>query len=403
MLGLLALIFSLLPEFCMALGLGQIKLYSYLNEPLDAEIELYGAQEIDINQLTASLASAQDFKRAEMTRPYYLTQLRFHVVQDHKHTIIKVTTDEAVTQPYMEYLIDLTWPTGRLVRGYTLLLDPAPMGSAHKRRVKKEPVRETSTIDRHALLRMHERLAEQRQKDKLARILSKPTMLARMEENTLTETDSGEGLIAGNPAVKNLENLFEAVDRQEVPKAIIEKSTPVAIEEETSSMAAEEEQAAILMQTKEQNANEQNTHELNEPNEPNEPIVFTEPAAEEFSSSKALINSARENSLLLSSGLSLLLVVSFTVWALRQAARTGISPKLAFATPKSSHSEMPSFDDQIMIKLSLARQYLDIKDIQSAKEVLEEIIEEGNISAQNEAKALLAEIQNDSYSLGARV
>lgn len=127
---LYACLFSLLPQVCFSLGFGQIKLYSYLNEPLDAAIELEGAEDIDPSHLIVSLASVEDFKRIELARPYFLSNLRFEVVQQNKKAILKVTSEEAIKQPYLEFLVLLTWPEGRVVRDYTLLLDPAPLGGA---------------------------------------------------------------------------------------------------------------------------------------------------------------------------------------------------------------------------------------------------------------------------------
>lgn len=133
---LLFLIFSLLPTITMALGFGEVKLYSYLNEPLDAEIELLGAENFDPNRILVTLASAQEFKRAGLDRPFLLSNMQFQVERRNDHTFIKIISTDAIHQPYLEYLLDLSWPGGRLVRGYTLLLDPAPSGTPplHERR-----------------------------------------------------------------------------------------------------------------------------------------------------------------------------------------------------------------------------------------------------------------------------
>ena len=130
---LLAFMLSLLPEIGFSLGFGQIKLNSYLNEPLDAEIELQGAEDIDTSHLIVTLASVEDFKRIELARPYFLSKLRFEVVQQNKQVVLKVTSEDAVKQPYLEFLVQFTWPEGRVVRDYTLLLDPAPFDGVSKR------------------------------------------------------------------------------------------------------------------------------------------------------------------------------------------------------------------------------------------------------------------------------
>lgn len=131
-------IFSLLPKICFSLGFGEIKLYSYLNESLDAEIELQGAEDIDTSHLLVSLASIEDFKRIELARPYFLSKLRFEVVQKNKETFLKVTSEDPVKEPYLSFLIVMTWPEGRVVRDYTLLLDPAPFGGVSKRAANEQ-------------------------------------------------------------------------------------------------------------------------------------------------------------------------------------------------------------------------------------------------------------------------
>lgn len=135
---LFALVLSLLPEIGFTLGFGPIKLYSYLNEPLDAEIELQGAEDIDPNRLIVSLASVDDFKRIELARPYFLTKLRFAVVQKNQHAYLKVTSEDPVKQPYLEFLVLMTWSEGRVVKDYTLLLDPAPFGGISKRTANEQ-------------------------------------------------------------------------------------------------------------------------------------------------------------------------------------------------------------------------------------------------------------------------
>lgn len=133
-----------LPGLAFGIGFGEIKLNSYLNEPLDAEIELLGTESYDADRLMVSLASAQEFKRAGLDRPFFLSQLRFAVDRSNKRTIIKIASKDPIKQPYLDFLIDLTWPGGRLVRGYTVLLDPAPItGPAlHEKRSRQENTQE---------------------------------------------------------------------------------------------------------------------------------------------------------------------------------------------------------------------------------------------------------------------
>jgi len=129
-LMLTVVLFSLSPKIAFSLGFGQIKLSSYLNEPLKAEIELLGIDEVDPSQLIVSLASADDFKKVQLARPFLLTQMKFQVLTENDKFRIIITTTDAIKQPSLEFLVVLSWAEGRLVRGYTLLLDPAPLEPA---------------------------------------------------------------------------------------------------------------------------------------------------------------------------------------------------------------------------------------------------------------------------------
>ena len=108
-----------------ALGLGEVKLYSALNQPLVAEIELMQINDLTRNEILSNLASKTDFERAGVERPFILNNLRFatKVGPDGKG-LIRVTSDRPVHEPYLNFLLEVHWPSGRLLKEYTLLLDP---------------------------------------------------------------------------------------------------------------------------------------------------------------------------------------------------------------------------------------------------------------------------------------
>lgn len=122
---LLALAFLLLPiAGAHALGLGGISLQSRLNQPLDAEIELRSVEPGDLEKLKVNLATREEFEQAGLDRPFLLASLKFETVQRGDRTIIKVSTREAFREPFVSFLLKVEWPNGRLLREYTLLLDP---------------------------------------------------------------------------------------------------------------------------------------------------------------------------------------------------------------------------------------------------------------------------------------
>ena len=119
--GLAALLYA---TSVIAVGFGDIALKSALNEPLDAEIALTNIEGIDEDLLLVQLAPAAAFAQAGVTRDYYLTQLTFSIdTNAADETVVKVTSEGPILEPYLDFLVQLEWPAGRLVREYTLLLD----------------------------------------------------------------------------------------------------------------------------------------------------------------------------------------------------------------------------------------------------------------------------------------
>lgn len=108
-----------------ALGLGEVRLNSGLNQPLDAEIELLQVRELTRNEILPNLASRADFQRAGLDRPFSLTGLKFKTILREDGTgYIHVTSSQAVREPFLNFLLEVHWPSGRLLREYTMLLDP---------------------------------------------------------------------------------------------------------------------------------------------------------------------------------------------------------------------------------------------------------------------------------------
>jgi pilus assembly protein FimV len=113
------------PGTLYALGLGEIKLNSALNQPFDAEIELVSATQDDLGALRASLASNDTFVRYGLDRPAYLFDFNFQVAKGAGgKDVLRVTSPRPVTEPFVTLLVEANWPRGRLLREYTVLLDP---------------------------------------------------------------------------------------------------------------------------------------------------------------------------------------------------------------------------------------------------------------------------------------
>ncbi len=116
-----------------ALGLGDIEVYSALNQPLAAEIELSSVRPGETDNMWVRLASEEAFLQAGVERHFYLTKIKFNLaVKPDGTQYINITTQGPVREPFLSFLIDVDWPRGRLVREYTVLLDPPVFAGAQK-------------------------------------------------------------------------------------------------------------------------------------------------------------------------------------------------------------------------------------------------------------------------------
>jgi pilus assembly protein FimV len=115
----------LAPPVALPLGLGEIRLGSALNEPLSAEIDLVAATPEELSALQAQLATRELFQRYGLDRPAYLDSLEFRVGRGQDgRSVLLVRSREAIGEPFVSFLVDVSWPRGRLLREYTVLLDP---------------------------------------------------------------------------------------------------------------------------------------------------------------------------------------------------------------------------------------------------------------------------------------
>lgn len=115
-----------------AMGLGNLSVRSALNQPLNAEIKLLDTGDLDPSQIKIRLAAPEDFQRAGVDRDFFLTNLRFDVEMDGRGgATVKITTREPVVEPYLNFVLEARWPSGRLLREFAVLLDP-PTFSANQ-------------------------------------------------------------------------------------------------------------------------------------------------------------------------------------------------------------------------------------------------------------------------------
>src|SRR5216683_7642759 len=113
------------PSSSWALGLGEIHLNSALNEPMNAEIDLIAAAPDELTALRATLASREAFTRYGIDKPPFLATVTFKVgkAKDGRDVLLVRSTD-SIPEPFVTFLVEVNWARGRLMREYTVLLDP---------------------------------------------------------------------------------------------------------------------------------------------------------------------------------------------------------------------------------------------------------------------------------------
>lgn len=122
-IGFIALA-TMAPGLAAALGVGEYELNSYLNEPLDMTVELQDLGGLSEDEILANLATQEAFDSAGVDRSYFLNDLKFEVDVSGNTGVLHIRSRQPVREPYLNFLVEFLWPTGRLMREYTVLLDP---------------------------------------------------------------------------------------------------------------------------------------------------------------------------------------------------------------------------------------------------------------------------------------
>src|SRR5579859_3168043 len=113
------------PSLSWALGLGEIHLNSSLNEPMNAEIDLIAAGPEELGALRAALAPKDAFTRYGIERPPFLSTITFKVAKSkYGRDVLQVRSTDSIPEPFVTFLVEVNWARGRLMREYTVLLDP---------------------------------------------------------------------------------------------------------------------------------------------------------------------------------------------------------------------------------------------------------------------------------------
>jgi pilus assembly protein FimV len=119
-------LFVLTSSFAVhATGLGNLTLNSYLGQPFKAEIDIVSVKKEDIPSLSVKLASRETFRQSNVDYAPFLFTFRISIEnRANGQPYVKITSPQRVVEPFLSMLIELNWSSGRLIREYTVLLDP---------------------------------------------------------------------------------------------------------------------------------------------------------------------------------------------------------------------------------------------------------------------------------------
>ena len=122
-LGALYLCILCSSAFCLSLG--SLKVYSLLNQPLKASIEIMHANDIEAEEILPNLASIEDFEMAKLKRSSSLSNIECKIITDSlNNKYIDISTVDPIQEPSIALLIEVHWPQGRILKEYSLLLTP---------------------------------------------------------------------------------------------------------------------------------------------------------------------------------------------------------------------------------------------------------------------------------------
>jgi pilus assembly protein FimV len=118
-----------------ATGLGKLRVLSSLGQPLQAEIELTSPNKDEVGALVPKVASIEKFKQANIEFNPALLSIRFVVEPRGSGHVIKLSSSQAMNEPFVDLLVELNSSSGLLVREYTFLLDPPELRTSQSAQI----------------------------------------------------------------------------------------------------------------------------------------------------------------------------------------------------------------------------------------------------------------------------
>ncbi len=249
----LAVISLMTPAIGYSLGIGDIKLHSVLNQNLDAEIALVVLADEKSSDIKVNLAPPDKFDEAGVPWTSFLSKIKFETkIGTNGSLIIRLSSREAVKEPFLDLLLEVSWPKGSLYREFTMLLDPP---SSYKQANVPALTNAKSYNPETAVVPQHQLLQKQQTKARKNRFVPAPIKAVSAKTNipnnqlTLvapTEAGVAENLIIApeNEQVTDRKKVVNATSKTN-DKEIVNIASPVndALQDKVAEL---EKQLAVL-------------------------------------------------------------------------------------------------------------------------------------------------------------
>jgi len=121
----LAVCLAFMPIYGLAAGLGKLSVNSGLGEPLKAEIDLLSVTPDELSTLSAVIASEEAYALQGIPRLGVHGNIKVELAKNPDGSpVLRLRSQQPIDDPYLDMLIQVDWASGRLLREYTILLDP---------------------------------------------------------------------------------------------------------------------------------------------------------------------------------------------------------------------------------------------------------------------------------------
>ena len=117
------ILLSFMAPHTLGLSLGSVTVESYLNQPLRLRIEILQLEDTRLDDVIVQMASTDDFVQFGIERVEVLSSVRFRTEELADSAQVLLTSNAIITEPYLRFVLETRWPSGRQLSEHTVLLD----------------------------------------------------------------------------------------------------------------------------------------------------------------------------------------------------------------------------------------------------------------------------------------